>query len=98
MISNNPGNPEMTYDELLNRSIIAGKQIHLSNKEAMINQQMKADSEAEAKMIENLMKPTTDRFGKVLSEGLSYEQAMALIQRNRLVDEKNAEKLSKKTK
>jgi hypothetical protein len=75
-------NKDITYTELLSRTIAAGKQIYVYNKEENLNKERAADAEKEAKMLENLMKPIFDRRGKILKEGLTYEQAMKIIEEN----------------
>lgn len=89
-------NPETTYGDILNRSIAAGKQIHSSNKEEMYNQIRKADAEAEARMIENLIAPTLDKYGNVIKEGMTIEQATDIVANNKAIEEKRLEKKNKR--
>jgi len=77
-----------TVEEITRRMIAAGKQIHQNNKEEVLNAQIKAEAEKEAKILQSLMEPTKDRRGKVLKEGLSYEEAMKMIKHNRQLDMK----------
>lgn len=71
------------YCEVLERSINAGKQIHTTNNERVLNDQIKAEAEAEQRQLENMMKPITDKRGKILKEGMTFEEASKIIEDNR---------------
>lgn len=89
-------NPDLTYEELTIKSMEAGKQIEIANREEIINAQIKAEAEAEARQIENFMKPILDKKGNVIKEGMTYEQAAAIVAENKRIKEKRAEKFRKK--
>lgn len=91
-------NPEMTYEDVCRRSMEAGKQIELANKEMALNAQIKADAEKEGKIIENLMKPIIDKYGKIIKEGLTYDQAINLVKENKRIQDEKNEKRNKKNK
>ena len=86
----------LTYNDLLKRSIDAGHQIHMSNIEETLNTQRKKAAEDEATQIKHLMEDTLDKNGKILVKGLTYEQALKIVEDNKRIEAARQEKLSKK--
>lgn len=86
----------LSYGDLLKRSIDAGHQIFMSNLEETLNAQRKQAAEDEAVQIRHLMEDTLDKNGKIVIKGMTYEQAIKIIEDNKKIEAARQKKLSKK--
>lgn len=89
-------NKILSYWDLLKRSIEAGKQIEMSNKEESYNKQKKEALKKEEEMIKNLTSPTLDKKGDVIKEGMTQEKAIELVKRNYEITRKRELKKQKR--
>lgn len=83
-------------DEFATRKIAAGKQIHQTFTEYVLNEQEKQAAERESEQMKGLMKDLFDTKGNLIKKGMTYEEAKAFVLHNYEIERKRAQKLAQK--